>query len=412
MLFLILELLGIIYIIYRYKIAKELQLNFWGNPNFFLFFLSIFYVIHPCYFYYQEIFRLIIYDEKIITSIYYWCTYYYIIFFIFYILSTDKPLLFLDYKLVHISKLGNHLIIFILSVCFIILSIIILYGTRNINGGISRVEKYDVYEKIIKISGFSFLVWVVITWSFVMSMLSKKWYYLLFILPLVYLEFICSSRFYIFVFIIAALLFRINIIKKTINVLYFSIFSVFLFLIGILRETFSGINIISLYIMSFGEFINTWTSIGLILSDKIRLDASPGFVFVQRLIPEPFSGFIFGAKLNYTDKISDMHNFGFGLGSSVITEGVVYGTLFAILLPILIGLIYLGLNNYSKKNTISGMLICFFMIINTFSIFRGSSIINISSYIMIFFLIYKFPYFILKYFDLIKVEDMISECEE
>ena len=405
MLFLIIEILGILYVIYRYRLAQIKHLNFWGNPNFYLFFLAIFYLIHPCYFYYQEIFRLSVYDETIINSVYSWCIYYYFIFLIFYIISSDKLLISPEHKIVYISKLGKKFIVTFLLTSFVILSILVLYGTRQINNGTSRIIRYEFYEKITKFIGFIPLVWFIITWSFVMAMMTKKLYYLFFFLPLLYLEFACSSRFYIFIFIIALLSFRLNVIRKNINPIYFVSIAIFLFSIGIIREHLSGINLMSIYLTSFGEFINTWSSIGLLLNEKFIFASSPLFVFVQSLIPEPFSGLVFGPKLNYAAMITSMHNFNFGLGSSVVTEGVVYGFFFASIFPIIIGLIYFILHKYLNRNTISNKLIFFFLIITTYSIYRGAAIINISSHIMIYFFIFKIPYSLLKYFALIKVKD-------
>ena len=398
----IIELFSFIYLFIRYKNAKNKNYNFFSNPFLYFFILSIFYIIIPAEIYYSNLYKLVELKENYVNDVYIYSVYYFFIFFIFYFFSKDPKNNITIHLESNLSNLGFKIIYIFITLLTIILSVIIFINTRNIVNTDSRVDKYNTYSYIQSIPSFTFLSWLIIIWSLFISILKKSIYYLLFLSPLIYLEFVCSSRYYIFLFIIDLYLYNFFITKYKLNLLKISFPILLLFLIGFMREPTSdnSFNLLNFYARTFGEFINTWSTLPLVVNNNYHFDGSLIITFLSFIIPQPFSSLLLGEKLIYTSKITSLHELNIGLGSSIITEGYVYGTYFIYLYPFIICFL---INLYYKKISklqIDGVIIYLFIFINMFAIFRGSGITNFATSLMLFFLLYIIPKEILKHFRL------------
>lgn len=386
-------LLGFIYIFSRYIKSGNI-INFYCNPFLYLFGLSLFYLILPCVVYEYGFFRLIIFDEDIIEIIYIYCYYYSLVFFLFYLFNKDES--FIDGKYINF-QLQNKYIVALLSLSS---AYILFICTQYINFEIlllSRVDKYSIYNNISSYPGFLFTSWFIIIWSFYLCVNKKKLNYILFIFPLIFCDLILYSRYYIFLLLIFLILFYSFVKKVKLNLVLLLSLCFPFFLISIIREDFENISIFDILQRICGEFINTWYSIGLVLINNFEYDVNPFIVLISRIIPNPFYSYFFGPKVWYGDKMGDFSNFPFGLGSSVITEGLVNGEFYALVFPIVIGFLIYLFFSYSRTNSPISFIIRFLIIANIYSCYRGVFTVNTGSFIMIFIFIFYVPFLFLRY---------------
>jgi hypothetical protein len=140
----------------------------------------------------------------------------------------------------------------------------------------------------------------------------------------------------------------------------------------------------------------------LVVQNNYQFEGSLLLTFISFLVPQPFTGFIFGDKQNYTTHISKLHDLNIGLGSSVLTEGFAYGVNFLFFYPIFIVFFIYIINKYIYKFKIDGVIIFLFLFSNFFAIFRGSGVTNFATSLMIFFILYILPKELLRHFGLFK----------
>jgi hypothetical protein len=399
-LFILTEILTVVYVYYRYRKAGEKE-DYWSNGNLYLLLLSVIYLIVPGQIYIYEVFRLASFKESTFNQICNYSIYYWFVFFIFYLMSSDRKFDKNNESKERLNKLiASRLVLTltststsILILTTILLFFIIITFTYNINLDIPRTEKYLIFTKIQQFPGFVFLSWFVIIWTFILAIKKNKIYYFLSYMPLIYIDLLLAGRYYLFVSAVAIFLYFSIIKKIKVKLIYMILMPLTLQFIGAIRDGFNfGAGAIEKIVDLSGELINTWTSIGLLLESDYTSNQNPFILFLTRLIPQPFFGFLFGEKKSYADEINSMHDFGFGMGSSILTEGFAYGSLFALALPIIIGLIYFNVGKkFNKNRSLNSSVIHFMLIINVFSIYRGATIVNFSSLISIYFIIYFLP---------------------
>lgn len=391
-------MLTVVYVYYRYRKAGEKE-DYWSNGNLYLLLLSVIYLIVPGQIYIYEVFRLASFKESTLNQICNYSIYYWIVFFIFYLISSDGKFDKNNASKERMNQLiASRLVLtststFTLTLTSILLFLITVIFTYNINLDIPRTEKYIIFTKIQQLPGFVFLSWFVIIWTFVLAIKKKKLYYFLSYTPLIYIDLILAGRYYLFLSAVAIFLYFSIIKKIKVKLMYMILIPLILQFIGAVRDGFNfGVGAIEKIVDLSGELINTWTSIGLLLEFDYTSNQNPFILFLTRLIPQPLFGFLFGEKKSYADEINSMHHFDFGMGSSILTEGFAYGSLFAIALPIIIGLIYFNVGKkFNKNRSLNSSVIHFMLIINVFSIYRGASIVNFASLISIYFIIYFLP---------------------
>ena len=410
MFYFIIYLLSFITLLNRYKNAKKFNLNFFANPFLYLYILSIFYIIIPASIYFTGFYQLIESDENNLNRIEFYSIYYFLIFWFSYLFSKDPVHNKLPFVTSKLNILGVKILRFILFLFSLFLFLIIFIKTNGINSSDSRNVKYDIYSSILNIPSFTFLSWFLIIWTLFLSIIKKRIIYLLLLTPLIYLELICSSRYYIFIFIVDIFIYNFYVLKINLNIKKVFIPILILFLIGFIREPPSNVpfNLLDFYSRTFGEFLNTWSTLPLVVQNNYHFDGSLILTFLSFLIPQPFSGIIFGEKKSYTTFLSNLHELQIGLGSSIITEGYIYGNFFFFLYPFLIILVVFLINKKIYKVKIDGVIILLLLLSNFFAIFRGSGITNLATSIMIFFILYILPKEIFRYLGLFRNNPKIN----
>ncbi len=393
-------ILTLFFIIARYyNTISSFGHSFFITPEFQLLILSTFYLIIPSILFNSELPKLINFSQLVIDKLQFNSVYYHLVFLINFIITKRKNPINFSFQ-VNFKKNGEYFLLLILTLSSGIILIEVLYNLFITNFSVfsqDRVFKYLFYLQTKKYIGFVLFSWIIIIWSFVLGFIKKKIWPLIFLFPLVLLELICSSRYYIFILIISYLLlyFRKNNFELKLKyvLVLFSFFILFSFLRDANGEL--GDNFFLTLVSSFGEFINTYNSAGLVYDFNFVSKFSLFTYIFQFFIPQPIFVLFFGAYYNVNDYITSMHNFDFGMGSSILVEGYIFGFMFNFIFPILICILYKILSSNISKNT---LIIYFLFSISIFSIFRGAFLINIGPNFLIYILVYLVPsLFILKH---------------
>ncbi|NQV77973.1 MAG: oligosaccharide repeat unit polymerase [Lutibacter sp.] len=380
-------------VINRYLITiKKSEYSFFITPEFQLLILSTFYLIIPSFLFNSELPKLIDFNQIVIDKLQFNSLYYHLVFLINFILTKRNNPLNLSFQ-INLKKNFNYFILIFLALSSGVILIEILYNLYKTNFSVfsqDRVSKYLFYIQTKKYIGFVLFSWIIIIWSFVLGFVQKKIWPLVFQFPLVLLELICSSRYYIFILIISYLLLHYRRTNTELKLKYVFLLFLYFILFSFIRDANGevGDNFFLTLASSFGEFINTYNSAGLVYDvnfiSKLRLIP----YVLQFFIPQPIFVLFFGAYYNVNDYITSMHNFDFGMGSSILVEGYSFGFIFNFIFPILICLVYRMLSFNLSKNT---FIIYFLFSISIFSIFRGAFLINIGPNFLIYIIVYLLP---------------------
>lgn len=376
----------------RYQNAKRRGLIFFITPELQLVILSSFYLIVPSLLFSQDIPKLIDFPDEVVIKLKDFSIYYHLVFLLNFILNRRKYNIKLDFNISFRENIKTYFSLLMLLLSIYIL-FIILFKLREFGLGflsLDRVSKYIFYVQTKKVFGFVFISWFIIIWSFVQGIVYKKSWPLLFQSPLILLELICSSRYYIFIFLISFLILYYRIKSKELNLKYvFFIFLIFI-LFSFLRDSGGDITGTALQNMvaSLGEFINTYNSAGLVYHYGFLSKLSPLIYTFQFFIPQPIYILFFGSYYNVNDFIGLMHDYEFGMGSSILIEGKVFGLFFNLIYPVLICLFYKILSQKLNKHN---YILFYLFSISIFSVFRGAFLINLGPNILIFILIYFIP---------------------
>lgn len=78
-------------------------------------------------------------------------------------------------------------------------------------------------------------------------------------------------------------------------------------------------------INGFGEFIFTWETSLAVLNVGYVSDENVLITVLLRMLPSGFSTMFGDIQANYQDALARIYNADFGLGSSILTEGLVKG---------------------------------------------------------------------------------------
>ncbi len=384
-------LISLFCIVFRYVNAIN-KVSFWQNPYLYLLLASIFYLIIPLQFYYYEIFRLNEFSSEVIEKINSFTIYYFVVFSAAYLISKDNFFLIkinfkynkLNFQLIKISVLFS-LIIFIALITSKL-------GTFDLSA--PRVDKYKFYMENINSSILIAITWFIIIWSSILAICKKNIWYMALIFPILIFDLLFSSRYFSFLSISAVIVLYYFIKLKAFKPFVLLLFFLFFLSITVLRDSGNfNISIYDYIMKILGEPINSWNSIGLILSSNIKFDPDWIDILIFKILPNPLYSYIFNSKSTYADLIGDTHNFEFGMGSSLITEGYMHGYLFFFVCPLIICLTIYLLELIPIKNISDKYVVRWFILLNIYSIFRGSFLSNSISLLSIYFFIYLIPKF-------------------
>lgn len=393
-------LITIIVLFYGYRHTIAIKQFFFIHPATQLLLLSLVYLLLPALIIDENYFKLIAFDDSIYVKLYKYSLYYHSIFLINFIVSIkfSKVKFKFNFNLSSKSILYLKCILFLASFYLLLIIVfkVITFGPSLFS--LSRTQKYDFYLMVKSFPGFTFFSFVVLIWAFVVGISRKVLFPVFFLLPLVLLEIICSSRLYIYdTFILFSLLF-VNKYEKELNFKYLLFIGFSFIVVSFFRDGSGDLNnnFITILISSSGEFINTYTSTGLLIENNYESNLNPILYSLQYFFPSSLLNTFSMKPYNINDYLSTMHDFEFGIGSSVLLEGIAFGKTFFYLFPIIVSSFFTFLYN---KITSSSIVLFYLFLLNIFSVFRGSFLINIGVSIYMFLFLFLFPLFIMYKFE-------------
>ncbi|HHC7255839.1 TPA: hypothetical protein ACN38V_004675, partial [Vibrio parahaemolyticus] len=162
-------------------------------------------------------------------------------------------------------------------------------------------------------------------------------------------------------------------------------------LVSILRaitKESSAVSLMSGMINGFGEFIFTWETSLAVLNVGYVSDENVLITVLFRMLPSGFSTMLGDIQVNYQDALARIYNADFGLGSSILTEGLVKGSFFSILHPIFLCIYFSFSNMLNRTRSLLSRIYCFLSILSIYSVFRGSFYISLGEnhYVLFFYL--------------------------
>ncbi|MFQ2222919.1 hypothetical protein ACK32A_08875 [Aeromonas enteropelogenes] len=357
----------------------------------YLFSGTLFYLIIPAWIRINDIYSFFSVSENVVEdvvwlSIYYWC-----VVFTAYALSKSC---ISNYSALVLMPKQNKILELLLFVCLFLSSIYILLLTflkaMPAMDTVGRVNKIEFYYMVINSPGFMIISWMLILYTVFISLQKRNRIYLIFQLSLVFLDIVTSSREYILTFFISYIVIS-SFLKKKIPILFVFCGFSSLVLLSVLRAFTKESNTVSLIggiINGFGEFIFTWETSLAVLNVGFISDENVLVTVLFRMLPSAFSSLFGGIQLNYQSSLDHIYNADFGLGSSIITEGIVKGTLFSILHPIILCMYFSFSNMLNRTDNLLSRLYCFLSILSIYPVFRGSFYISFgeNNYVFFFYL--------------------------
>ncbi|EGR3013198.1 hypothetical protein DMW30_25050, partial [Vibrio parahaemolyticus] len=381
-------LFSVIYLIHRLLKEKE---KFWSNPLMYLFSGTLFYLIIPAWIRVNDIYSFFSVSDSIVESAVWLSVYYWGVIFITYAISKSSVS---DFSVLVLRPKQNKVLEFLLFTFLCLSSIYILLLTYlkampAINA-VGRVNKIEFYYMVTNSPGFMIISWMLILYTVFISLQKRNRWYLVFQISLVFLDVITSGREYILSFLLSYIV-TSAYLKKKIPILLVVTSFVSLILVSILRaitKESSAVSLMSGMINGFGEFIFTWETSLAVLNVGYVSDENVLITVLFRMLPSGFSTMLGDIQVNYQDALARIYNADFGLGSSILTEGLVKGSFFSILHPIFLCIYFSFSNMLNRTRNLLSRIYCFLSILSIYSVFRGSFYISLGEnhYVLFFYL--------------------------
>ncbi|WP_154590019.1 hypothetical protein [Vibrio paracholerae] len=356
----------------------------------YLFSGALFYLIIPAWIRVNDIYSFFSVSDSIVKNAVWLSVYYWGVIFITYIFSkssvSDFSVLVLRPKQHKLLELLLFIFLFISSLYILLTSLKAIPAINTVG----RVNKIEFYYMVTNSPGFMIISWMLILYTVFISLQKRNRWYLVFQISLVFLDIITSGREYILTFLLSYIVTSAYLKKKIPLLLVFTSF-VLLILVSVLRsitKESGAVSLMSWLINGFGEFIFTWETSLAVLNVGYISDENVLITILFRMLPSGFTSAFGDIQVNYQDALARIYNADFGLGSSILTEGLVKGTFFSILHPLFLCIYFSFSNMLNRTRCLLSRIYCFLSILSIYSVFRGSFYISLGEnhYVLFFYL--------------------------
>lgn len=372
------------------RLLKERE-GFWTNPLMYLFVGVLFYIVFPTWIRVSGSYAFFSVSEHIVDKVVWLGIYYWFVMFLAYKFSKTAVC---DYSRINLNQKQFRIVEIFIFALLLVSFIYILYLTVTkampALSVASRVNKIEFYYIVVNSPGFMIMSWMVILYSVFLSLQNKNRYFLIFQISLVFLDVVTNGREYILSFLLSYIVVS-AFLKKKIPLALVALSFVLLVMMSILRAGGLGLNAfdsIGAMVNGFGEFIFTWETSLAVLNNDFISDENVLVTVLFRMLPSGVSSVVGDLQINYQDSLDAIYGANFGLGSSILTEGLVKGWVFSMLHPIFISL-YLYISNILNRTSfLFSRIYSFVSILSVYSIFRGSFYISLGEnhYVLLFYL--------------------------
>ncbi|MEZ9068204.1 hypothetical protein AB4453_21580 [Vibrio atlanticus] len=357
----------------------------------YLFVGILFYSVLPSWIRVNSVFAFFFVSQDIVDEVTWLSLYYWFVIFIAYSLSKSSSV---DYRVFNFKIKQNKLLDIALLAFLLVSFLYVLFLTFTkatpAISAVSRGNKIEFYYMVVNSPGFMIISWMTILYSVFFSLRRRNRIFLLFQLSLVLLDLITSSREYILSFLLSYIVTSAFLERKIPIYLVFLSFMSLVF-ISILRTGVienGTFDLMSGIINGLGEFIFTWETSLAVLNYGFISDENILVTILLRMLPSGFSLMVGDLQMNYQNSLDAIYGANFGLGSSIITEGLVKGNWFVMLHPIFICLYFHLSNMLNRTPFLFSRIYTFVSILSVYSIFRGSFYISLGEnhYVLLFYL--------------------------